>query len=124
MTRRIRENIRLCSRIGMDCLGRYFVAVFLALLLILSLPVDSDASRPLVIVTSPTVKDAIQELGKAFESDHPNVKVQVAVDTALDLRRTIAGMENRGKFFIESGPIHLIAPGGDELIRRLEQRYY
>src|SRR3954469_1175769 len=85
---------------------------------------DADASRPLVIITSPSVKDAVQALGAAFESAHPDVRVQVAVDMALDVRRTIAGMENRGKYFIESGPIHLIAPGGDELIRRLEQRYY
>jgi molybdate transport system substrate-binding protein len=35
-------------------------------------------------------------------------------------------MENnpRGQFFIGSGPLHLVAPGGDELITRLEQKYY
>lgn len=88
------------------------------------LPVLSHASRPLVIVTSPSVKDAIEALGQAFEQAHPDVRVQVSVDTALDLRRTIAGMENKGTFFIGSGPIHLVAPGGDEVITRLEQKYY
>ena len=29
-----------------------------------------------------------------------------------------------GQYFIGSGPIHLVAPGGDELITRLEQKYY
>jgi molybdate transport system substrate-binding protein len=35
-------------------------------------------------------------------------------------------MENSpiGQYFIGSGPIHLVAPGGDELITRLEQKYY
>jgi molybdate transport system substrate-binding protein len=82
------------------------------------------ASRPLVIATSPAVKEAITALGEAFERSHPDVRVQVAVDTSLDLRRTIAGIENRGRSFIGSGPIHLVAPGGDELINRLEQKYY
>ncbi len=82
------------------------------------------ATRPLVIATSPGVKDPIAALGSAFEVAHPGVRVQVAVDTSLDLRRTIAGMENRGRSFIGSGPIHLVAPGGDELITRLEQKYY
>ena len=108
----------------MDCLGRCCLAVVLTLTLILISSVNSGASRPLVIAASLTVKDAIEELGKAFESVHPDVRVQVAVDTSLDLRRIIAGMENRGKSFIGSGPIHLVAPGGDELITRLEQKYY
>ena len=88
---------------------------------------DTDfafATRPLVIATSPAVKDPIAALGHAFEAARPDVRVQVAVDTSLDLRRTIAGMENRGRSFIGSGPIHLVAPGGDELITRLEQKYY
>ncbi|HLZ35891.1 MAG TPA: substrate-binding domain-containing protein [Nitrospira sp.] len=108
----------------MNYFGRRFLVLFLTIPLIFELTVDSLASRPLVIVTSPTVKEAIEELGKAFESVHPDVRVHVAVDTALDLRRVISGMENRGKFFIGSGPIHLVAPGGDEVITRLEQRYY
>lgn len=108
----------------MNCIPRCFLVLFLTIPLSFELTVDSLASRPLVIATSPTVKDAIEELGKAFESAHPDVRVQVAVDTSLDLRRTIAGLQNSGKAFIGSGPIHLIAPGGDELITRLEQKYY
>ncbi len=35
-------------------------------------------------------------------------------------------MQNRDgtKYFIGSGPIHILAPAGDELITRLEMRYY
>lgn len=108
----------------MNRIAGYLLAILLGLCLILRSPVYAEQPRPLVIVTSPTVKEAIEALGTAFESVHPDVRVQVAVDTSLDLRRTIAGMENRGKFFIGSGPIHFVAPGGDELIARLEQRYY
>ena len=28
------------------------------------------------------------------------------------------------RYFIETGPVHLVAPGGDELISRLEMKYY
>lgn len=105
-------------------MSRHAVSLVVALVLTVTTAAVSQASRPLVILTSPAVKDAIQALGEAFERAHPGVRVQVAVDTALDLRRTIAGMENRGRSFIGSGPIHLVAPGGDELITRLEQKYY
>lgn len=85
-----------------------------------------DAQRPrvLVIATSPAVEEAMVQLGRAFEASHPDVRVQLSIDTSLDLRRTVAGMENRGKSFIGSGPIHLVAPGGDEVITRMEQKYY
>jgi molybdate transport system substrate-binding protein len=38
----------------------------------------------------------------------------------------IAGMENSmvGQYFIGRGPIHLVAPGGDEVITRLQMKYY
>lgn len=108
----------------MDCIQRSIFIWILTLALILGLYGNSDASRALVIVASPTVKDAIEALATAFESTHPDVRVQVSIATSLDLRRTIAGMENRGKFFVGVGPIHLVAPGGDELIARLEQKYY
>jgi molybdate transport system substrate-binding protein len=85
---------------------------------------DAGAARMLVIATSPSVEEAMAKLGQAFEASHPNVRVQLSVDTSLDLRRTIAAMENRGKAFIGSGPIHLVAPGGDEVITRMEQKYY
>jgi molybdate transport system substrate-binding protein len=68
----------------------------------------------------------MEALGQSFEKTHPDIKVRIYVDSGLDLRRTIAAMENdtRGNYFIGTGPIHLIAPGGDELITRLEQKYY
>jgi len=84
------------------------------------------AEEALIIAASPSMKAAVEALGQAFEKQRPEVHVRVYYDKGLDLRRTIAGMENnpRGKYFIGSGPIHLIAPGGDELIKRLEQKYY
>ena len=84
------------------------------------------ASEPLVIAASPSMAAPLEALGRAFEKNHPDVTVQIYFDSGLDLRRTIAGMENspRGQYFIGTGPIHLVAPGGDELITRLEQRYY
>jgi molybdate transport system substrate-binding protein len=85
---------------------------------------DPVAMRVLVIATSPTVAEPIAQLGRAFEASYPDVRVQLSVDISLDLRRTIAAMENRGNAFIGSGPIHLVAPGGDEVITRMEQKYY
>ena len=84
------------------------------------------AVETLVIATSPSVKNAVEALGRGYEAKHPNVQVRLYVDNGLDMRRTIAAMENSlvGQYFIGSGPIHLIAPGGDELITRLEQKYY
>ena len=78
----------------------------------------------LVIATSPAMAEAMTQLGQAFEVSHPGVRVQLSVDPSLDLRRTVAAMESRGKSFIGSGPIHLVAPGGDEVITRMEQKYY
>ncbi|MEC4889894.1 MAG: substrate-binding domain-containing protein [Nitrospira sp.] len=85
---------------------------------------DEGAVRVLVIATSPAVAEALTQLGQAFEVSHPGVRVQLSVDPALDLRRMVAAMESRGKSFIGSGPIHLVAPGGDEVITRMEQKYY
>jgi len=85
------------------------------------------ASEPLVIATSPSMKVPVEALARAFEATHPDVKVQIYDDSGLELRWTIAGMQNKvgqKTYFIGSGPIHLIAPGGDELITRLETRYY
>jgi len=79
-----------------------------------------------VIAVSPSLRQPIEMLSRQFEATHPNVRVKLYFDSGLDLRRTIAGMENspRGQYFISKGPIHLVAPGGDELITRLEQKYY
>ena len=85
---------------------------------------EAGAARVLVIATSPFVEEAMVQLGRAFEASHPDVRVQLSVDMSIDLRRTIAGMENRGKAFIGSGPIHLVAPGGDEVLTRMEQKNY
>jgi molybdate transport system substrate-binding protein len=84
------------------------------------------ATEQLVIATSPSVRIPVEALGRQFEKLHPDIKVRLFFDSGLDLRRTIAGMENSpiGQYFIGSGPIHLVAPGGDELITRLEQKYY
>jgi molybdate transport system substrate-binding protein len=87
---------------------------------------SSYAAEQLVIATSPSVKHAVEELGRAYEARHPDVQVRIYLDNGLDMRRTIAAMENSmvGQYFIGTGPIHLIAPGGDELITRLQQKYY
>ena len=84
------------------------------------------ASEPLIIAASPSLATPLGALARAFEASHPDVKVRLYFDSGLDLRRTIAAMENHptGQYFIGSGPIHIIAPGGDELITRLEQKYY
>jgi molybdate transport system substrate-binding protein len=89
--------------------------------------IDSiSASEPLVIAASPSMAAPIEALGRLFEKSHPDVKVRIYFDSGLDLRRTISAMENNpeGNYFIRTGPIHLVAPGGDELITRLEQKYY
>ena len=80
------------------------------------------AMEQLVIATSPSMRIPVEALGRQFEQTHPDVRVRLYFDSGLDIRRTIAGMENSpiGQYFIGSGPIHLVAPGGDELITRLE----
>jgi molybdate transport system substrate-binding protein len=84
------------------------------------------ATEQLLIATSPSMRTAVEALARQFETTHPDVRVRLFFDSGLDIRRTIAGMENSpiGQYFIGSGPIHLVAPGGDELITRLEWRYY
>ena len=104
---------------------RYRIICLYALLLILPNQA-AFATEQLVIATSPSMRVAVEALGRRFETTHPDVRVRLFFDSGLDLRRTIAAMENspRGQYFIGSGPIHLVAPGGDELITRLEWRYY
>lgn len=82
------------------------------------------AAEPLVIGASPSMKAPVEALGLAFEQSHPNVKVKVYYDSGLDLRRTIAAVGNDRRFFLGSGPVDLVAPGGDELLMRLESKYY
>lgn len=88
---------------------------------------DAWAAEPLVIAASPSMKAPVESLARAFEATHPDVKVRIYYDTGLELRWTVAGMQNKvgeKTYFVGSGPIHLIAPGGDELLTRLEQKYY
>jgi molybdate transport system substrate-binding protein len=90
-------------------------------------PAQAGQSREtFVIAGSPSLAVPLKALAEAYEAKHPDVKVLLYFDNGLDLRRTIAGMENSmvGEYFIGRGPIHLVAPGGDELIARLEMKYY
>lgn len=97
----------------------------LAVLLVSVSATPGHAFEQLVIAASPSVRLLVEALGRQFEAAHPDVRVRLHLDSGLDLRRTIAGMENSTKgYFIGTGPIHLVAPGGDELITRLEQKYY
>src|SRR5689334_18267323 len=84
------------------------------------------ASETFVVAGSPSMADLLMALGTAFEAKHPEVKVRIHYGSGLELRQMIATMENRDrtKYFIGSGPIHIVAPGGDELITRLTTRYY
>ncbi len=84
------------------------------------------AGETFVIAASPSLKDVLEKLGNEFERSHAGVKVRLFFDSGLSLRQTIAGMENSmvGRYFVGSGPINLVAPGGDELITRLEGKYY
>lgn len=84
----------------------------------------SHASEQLVIAASPTARFPIEALGRRFELLHPDIRVTVYYNTALVLRQEIARIENRGGDFSGTGPIHLIAPGDNELITRLQQKYY
>jgi len=89
------------------------------------LPVTPSAgAEALVIAVSPSLLVPVEALGRAFEAAHPNVRVHLHVDNALDLRRTIAAVHNDGRHGVSAGAVHLVAPGDDELLDRLEQRYY
>ena len=104
----------------------------LGMLLIIAVILMGGAISPipaietLVIAGSPSIGGLLKALGTAFEAKHPEVKVQIHQAPGLELRQLIATMENRdrNKYFIDSGPIHIVAPGGDELITRLAWRYY
>lgn len=113
------------------CSVRAYFPIALCLVLFVSagtigVPANTKAAETFVIAASPSLKNVLERLGEGFEKSHPGVQVQLYFDSGFALRQTIAGMENSmvGRYFIGSGPIHLIAPGGDELISRLEQKYY
>ena len=110
---------------------RNVIGTFLALFVFGTFAVDlqatpAEAGETFVIAASPSLKNVLERLGDGFEKSHPGVHVQIYFDSGLALRQTIAGMENSmvGRYFIGTGPINLIAPGGDELISRLEAKYY
>lgn len=86
--------------------------------------VVSAHAEPLVIAASPGLAAPLEALGRAFETAHPDVTVRLYVDSALDLRRTVAAIQNDGRHTAGVGAIHLVAPGNDELLDRLEQKYY
>ena len=106
--------------------GITFALVIFAMLGPTAECMGARATEALVIAASPSLKGVLQQLGDGFEQSHPGVRVQLYFDAGLGLRQTIAAMENSmvGRYFIGTGPIHLIAPGGDELINRLEAKYY
>lgn len=83
-------------------------------------------AESLVIATSRSVKAPLEEIGRAFEAQYPDVRIRLHVEPALDLRRTIGSMENTLMVDVHPGRglIHLIAPGGDELIARLDSKNY
>jgi len=99
----------------------------LVMLTFLLTPCSLVAAEPFVIAASPSMKAPVDALARAFEERHPDVKARIYYDTGLEMRWTIAGMQNKAgpqTYFIGSGPIHVIAPGGDELLTRLETKYY
>ena len=58
-------------------------------------PAQADQSREtFVIAGSPSLAVPLKALAEAYEAKHPDVKVLLYFDNGLDLRRTIAGMEN------------------------------
>jgi molybdate transport system substrate-binding protein len=99
---------------------------FIAVILILAWggPFVSFAEETLVIAASPSVKIPLEAIAQAFERVHPDVRVQLHYDSGLGLRQSIAAMQNTGRYFIGSGPVHLIAPASREVLDRLERRYY
>jgi molybdate transport system substrate-binding protein len=104
------------------------IAASALVFLCVGLFIRSEIARAelLVIAASPSVKAPLEALGNAFEAQFPGTRVRLHVEPALDLRRTIAGMQNNVKIDIHlgRGPIHLIAPGGDELLTRLGFKNY
>jgi len=111
----------------MTCLARHRLLSVLLVGTVLAVCAGvSHGAESLVIAASPSLSAPLRALGQAFERSHPDVKVQLHFASGLELRQMIATMQNRhgNKYFIGSGPIHLIAPGGDEVITRLETRNY
>lgn len=135
MTRAKPERFRRCEASGTmahrrgKAMRRSWIARLpaVSLLVVLSMgaaAVAEPASETLMIGASPSMKGPVEALGAAFEKAHPNVKVKLYYDNGLDLRWSIAAVGNDLRYFLGSGPIDLVAPGGDELLVRLEAKYY
>jgi molybdate transport system substrate-binding protein len=78
----------------------------------------------LIIAASPSVAVPLEALARAYEAAHPQMRVRLYYDHALDLRRAIAAIQQDGRHFIGTGEVSLVAPGDDELLDRLAQKYY
>lgn len=107
-------------------MNRFAMAIMAMAVTVLSVSSWVEAQEPFVIAASPSLRGVLEQLSASFEKSHPDVRVKLYFNRGLELRQTIAGMENSmvGRYFIGTGPIHLVAPGGDELITRLEMKYY
>ena len=106
-----------------------WITLSLALFILMGMgirPGEARASESFVIAASPSLKGVLEQLATGFERSHPDVRVKLHFNTGLAMRQGIASMQNSmvSRYFIEKGPIHLVAPGGDELIARLEMKYY
>lgn len=95
-----------------------------AIVIFLLFSIGAGFAEPLIIAASPSVKVPLEALAQAFERSHPDVHVRIHYDSGLGLRQSIASMQNSGRYFIGSGPFHLIAPASAEVLDRLERRYY
>lgn len=105
---------------------RAFLFIFTFLFPVHSWPTGSCPAQAedLVILASPAVAAPMRALAQAFEAAHQDVRVRLSFDRALDLRRTVAAFQNDGRHFLGTGPVHLIAPGDDELLTRLASKDY
>lgn len=101
-----------------------FVCFGIAVLLLAYLVSPVHAAESLIIVASPSVKLPLEAISRAFEESHPGIRVQLFYESGLSLRQQVAEIENRGRYGVVGGPIHLVAPAIDELLVRLENKYY
>jgi molybdate transport system substrate-binding protein len=103
---------------------RWISRLCLMALSLVSLTVVPVFAEPLIIAAAPSVKAPIEAIAQAFERTHPGIEVRIHYDNGLGLRQTIAAMQNSGRYFIGSGPFHLVAPASAEVLDRLERRSY
>ena len=84
----------------------------------------SLAAEQLVVAVSPQVREPIAVIAKEFERRNPDVTMQLHIALAFDLRQTIASIQNAPPRLLGQSPIHLLAPGDDELLTRMAQKKY